>query len=122
MKRILFLSLILSLILLILFILTYNAFAITRTISWDPVTTYTDNTSIEPEKLPVTYIIKMDNVVICIVITVTSCTFEQMDHSVSHKFNAKATLFTGEESVWSPEYLWFSPPIPTESPSIPRIH
>src|SRR3990167_7019006 len=108
-----------SCLLMILFsfvILPYDAFAVTvtRTVSWDPTTTYTDNTSVEPEKLPVTYIVKMDNVVICTT-TNTSCTIEHTNAGQDHLFTAMAMLVTLEESAWSPDFPWSCPPAGTPS-------
>jgi len=108
--------------LMILGCLVLNAFAVTRTVSWDPVTTYTDNTSIEPEKLPVTYIVKMDNVVICTT-TDTSCTIEHINAGQDHLFTAMARLVTLEESAWSPDCPWPCPPAgtPSTTPDKPII-
>jgi len=79
------------------------------TISWDPVTTYTDNTAIESTKLPVKYEIKKDNVVLVTGTTATSYTFTDTGHGQTRTFTAKAILATGEESAESPPYTWTVP-------------
>ena len=109
-------------VLLILYLSVLPVFAVTNTVSWDPVTTYTDNTLVEPSKLPVTYIVKMDDVVICTTFN-TSCTFEHVNADQDHWFTAMARLVTLEESAWSPDYLWHCPPagIPSTTPAEPII-
>lgn len=92
----------------ILCIYVANAHAVNRTISWSAVTTYTDNTLIEPTKT-VYYTIKMDNTVLVDNTTATSFVFPQTDENILHVFVGKARLSTGEESAWSPPYSWTSP-------------
>jgi len=79
------------------------------TISWGPVTTYTDNTAIEASKLPVKYEIKKDGVVLVTNTTATSFTFTDTGHGLTRSFTAKAVLQTGEESAESPSYSWLVP-------------
>ncbi|MHB9060418.1 MAG: hypothetical protein ACYC47_02835 [Desulfobacteria bacterium] len=97
------------------------AFAETRTISWDPVTTYTDNTPIEAGKT-VTYsaywttdpglsIASLHTIGTSL--TTTSTTFDPtvqgMTRGGTVYFTAKAVLNTGEESSLSPAYSWVVP-------------
>jgi hypothetical protein len=95
------------------------AFAETRTISWDPVTTYTDNTPIEAGKT-VNYTAYWTTnpglgslVTIGTSLTTTSTTFDPtvqgMTRGGTVYFTAKAVLNTGEESSLSPAYAWVVP-------------
>jgi len=79
------------------------------TISWDPVTMYTDNTLIEASKLPVKYEIKKDGAVLVTGTTATSFVFSDTGHGLTRSFTAKAMLQTGEESAESPAYSWTVP-------------
>jgi len=79
------------------------------TISWDPVTTYTDGSPVESVKLPTRYEVRKDNVVLVTGTTATSFTFADTGHGQTRSFTAKAVLQTGEESVWSPAYSWLVP-------------
>jgi len=79
------------------------------TVSWDPVTMYTDNTAIEATKLPVKYEIKKDGAILVTGTTATSFAFTDTGHGLTRSFTAKAVLQTGEESVESPSYSWTVP-------------
>ena len=103
----------------ILAALATPAFAETRTISWDPVTTYTDNTPIEAGKT-VTYSAYWTTDpglgslhTIGTGIATTSTTFDPgvqgMTRGGTVYFTAKAVLNTGEESALSPAYSWVVP-------------
>jgi len=113
----------------ILAALATPAFAETRTISWDPVTTYTDGTPIEAGKT-VTYTAYWTTnpalgslVTIGSSLTTTSTTFDPtvqgMTRGGTVYFTAKAVLNTGEESVLSPAYAWIVPLITTPPPITP---
>jgi len=95
------------------------AFAETRTISWDPVTTYTDNTPIEAGKT-VTYSAYWTTDpglgslhTLGASLATTSTTFDPtvqgMTRGGTVYFTAKAVLNTGEESALSPAYAWVVP-------------
>jgi len=103
-------------------VVSVHAEIVIRTVSWDPVSTYTDGTPVEPAKLPVTYTVKMDNVVICTT-TNTSCTFPHANADQDHLFTAMARLVTLEESAWSPDYPWHCPAasVPSTTPNNPII-
>jgi uncharacterized protein YxeA len=79
------------------------------TVSWQPVTTYTDNSLIEAAKMPVKYEIKKDGVVLVTGTTATSHAFVDTGHGLTRSFTAKAVLQTGEASVESPAYSWTVP-------------
>jgi hypothetical protein len=79
------------------------------TVSWQPTTTYTDNTPIEASKMPVRYEIKKDGAVIVTNTTATSFAFTDTGHGLTRSFTAKATLQTGEASAESPPYSWTVP-------------
>ncbi len=97
------------------------AFAETRTISWDPVTTYTDNTPIESGKT-ITYTaywttdagLSLASLrTLGASLATTSTTFDPtvqgMTRGGTVYFTAKAVLDTGEESALSPAYAWVVP-------------
>jgi hypothetical protein len=103
----------------ILAALAIPAFAETRTISWGPVTAYTDGTPIEAGKT-VTYSAYWTTDpglgslhTIGTSLTATSATFDPgvqgMTFGGTVYFTAKAVLNTGEESVLSPAYAWVVP-------------
>lgn len=102
--------------LLALVILALSPMIVGWTVSWEPVTTYTDNTSIEASKLPVRYEIKKDGAVLVTGTTATSFTFADTGHGLTRSFTAKAVLQTGEESAESPAYSWT---VPLGAPRIP---
>lgn len=97
-------------------LLMVGATAFAWTITWDPVTTYTDNTAIEAAKLPVKYEIKKDGAVLVTGTTATSFVFADTGHGLTRSFTAKAVLQTGEESAESPAYSWT---VPLGAPRIP---
>ncbi len=103
----------------ILSTLAITAFAETRTISWDPVTTYTDNTPIEAGKT-VRYSAYWTADpglgslhTIGTSLATTSTTFDPdaqgMTRGGTVYFTAKAVLNTGEESALAPAYSWVVP-------------
>ncbi len=115
----------------ILAALAIPAFAETRTISWDPVTTYTDNTAIEAGKtVSYTAYWTTDSLLgslhtIGTSLTTTSTTFDPdalgMLRGTIVYFTAKAVLNTGEASALSPAYPWLvpvvtPPPVPPPPP------
>ena len=115
----------------ILTALATAAFAETRTISWDPVTTYTDNTPIEAGKT-VSYTAYWTTDIglslaslhtIGTSLTTTSTTFDPtvqgMTRGGTVYFTAKAVLDTGEESTLSPAYAWIVPLITPPPPVTP---
>ncbi|TRZ97988.1 MAG: hypothetical protein D4R80_06000 [Deltaproteobacteria bacterium] len=115
----------------ILSALAISAFAETRTISWNPVTTYTDGSAIETGKT-VTYSAYWTTDfglgslhTIGTSLAATSATFDPdvqgMTRGGTVYFTAKAVLNTGEESVLSPAYPWVVPPAAstTRAPSAP---
>ena len=95
------------------------AVAETRTISWNPVTTYTDDTPIEAGKTAsYTAYWTTDSGLgslrtIGTSLATTSTTFDPdvqgMTRGGTVYFSARATLNTGEESALSPAYSWAVP-------------
>ena len=97
------------------------AFAETRTISWDPVTTYTDGTPIEAGKTVAYSAYWTTDAGLSLAslrilgasLTTTSTTFDPtvqgMTRGGTVYFTAKAVLNTGEESALSPAYAWVVP-------------
>ena len=107
----------------ILAALATPAFAETRTISWDPVTTYTDNTLIEAGKT-VSYSAYWTTDpglgslhTLGTSLATTSTTFDPtvqgMTRGSTVYFTAKAVLNTGEESALSPAFSWVVPVVIT---------
>jgi hypothetical protein len=116
----------------ILAALATPAFAEPRTISWNPVTNYTDGTPIEAGKT-VSYFAYWTTDpglgslhIIGTSIATTSTTFDPdvqgMTRGGTVYFTAKAVLNTGEESALSPGYPWVvpivTPPPPTPPPPV----
>jgi hypothetical protein len=105
----------------ILAVLATPAFAETRTISWDPVTTYTDNTPIEAGKTVSYTAYWTTDAALSLAslhtigssLATTSTTFDPtvqgMTRGGTVYFTAKAVLNTGEESALSPAYSWVVP-------------
>ena len=103
----------------ILAALAMPAFAETRTISWDPVTTYTDNTPIEAGKTvnytaywttdPGLGSLRTIGTSIATTSTTFDPTVQAMTRGGTVYFTAKAVLNTGEESALSPAYAWIVP-------------
>ncbi|HEY5460868.1 MAG TPA: hypothetical protein VIJ89_03875, partial [Deferrimonas sp.] len=108
----------------ILAALTTPAFAETRTISWDPVSTYTDNTQITGKTISYTAYWSTDAGLslaslhtIGASLTTTSTTFDPdvqgMTRGGTVYFTAKAVLNSGEESALSPAFSWVVPVVIT---------
>ena len=115
----------------ILATLATPAFAETRTISWDPVTTYTDDTPIEAGKT-VTYSAYWTTDpglgslhTIGTSLATTSTTFDPdvqgMTRGGTVYFTAKAVLNTGEESALSPAYAWVVPLVAPPPPVLTAV-
>ena len=113
----------------ILTALAIPAFAETRTISWDPVTTYTDSTLIEAGKtVNYTAYWTTDPGLASLrtlgtSLTTTSTTFDPavqgMTRGGTVYFTAKAVLNTGDASALSPAYAWVVPLVtPPPSPAV----
>jgi len=118
----------------ILAALALPAFAETRTISWNPVSTYTDGTPIEAGK-PILYTVYWTTDgglsaaslrTIGTSLSTTTTTFDPgvqgMTRGGTIYFTAKVVLNTGEESALSPAYPWVVPvvtPPPVPPPPSP---
>ena len=114
----------------ILAALALPAFAETRTISWGPVTTYTDGAPIETGK-PVLYTVYWTTDsglsaaslrTIGASLATTSTTFDPdvqgMTRGGTVYFTAKTVLSTGEASELSPAFAWVVAPA-TRAPAAP---
>ncbi len=79
------------------------------TLSWSPVTTYTDGTAIEGTKA-VSYEVSVDNVAQG---TVTGTSWPIPPSLAAHdktlSFTVRTVLSTGEVSAWTPPFTWTSP-------------
>lgn len=87
--------------LLIIFVL-FSGF----TLSWDPVTTYTDGSPIT-EKV-ILYNVEARGTVVSTKQPETSYVFTT-GHGVTETFRLQTELASGEKSAWSPTYSWTSP-------------
>ena len=76
---------------------------------WDPVTTWTDNTAIEPQHLPISYIAEWDNVALSPTTSLSVPLPKPYGHGTSHVARLKARTATGIESAYSPPFPWTSP-------------
>jgi len=85
------------------------------TMSWDPTSTYTDNTAIGPEAQGVFYNIEMDGVQVVTKTSATSWEIPAVPKKSTHQFRAQTQLGafdntgTPIRSTWSPFYAWTSP-------------
>jgi len=117
----------------ILLAVTPSAFAETRTVSWAPVTTYTDNTPIEAG-VTVNYTAYWSTDAALSLASLhtiasssaqTSATFDPdlqaMTRGQTVYFTAKAVLDTGEESTLTPAYSWVVPPATPITPTLSSI-
>jgi len=76
---------------------------------WGAVTTWTDNTAIEPQHLPISYIAEWDNVALPATAQLTVPLPKPYGHGTAHVARVKARTATGIESVYSPPFPWTSP-------------
>lgn len=76
---------------------------------WSPVTQYTDNTAIETQDLPMSYVAEWDGVLLPTTTAVSVPLPKPYGHGVSHVLRVKARTARGTESVFSPPFPWTSP-------------
>jgi len=99
-----------GLVLLTLFVL-FSGF----TLSWDPVTQYTDNTPIGTEALGIFYNVEMDGAVTATKISGNSWVLPAVPKGSAHQFKVQTQLGALDNngvpvrSVWSPPLGWTSP-------------
>ena len=76
---------------------------------WTAPTQYTDNTAIEPQDLPLSFVAEWDNVAL----PATTQTFvpvpKPYGHNVPHAARVKSITATGVEGPFSPPFSWTSP-------------
>lgn len=90
-------------------ILVLAPFLFGFTVSWDPVTSYTDNTAIGPEAGGIFYNVEMDGSVVVTKTPSTSWVLPAVPKKSSHVFRGMTVLGTGDNSVWSPPFPWTAP-------------
>lgn len=106
-----------------------NVRAESKTLSWDPVTTYTDSLPIDPIDLPMSYDAWWSTSNTFVTpryllqnLTPTSVTFdiitEGMQRGTTIYFGAKSRTSTGKESEDSSPYPWL---VPTVTPPLPAF-
>jgi hypothetical protein len=105
-----------------LFVLLLGSFVVIEaraaTLSWSPVTTYTDNTAIESSKI-ITYEVQVDGVTQATNVSGISWPIPQglIGHGKVLTFNVRTKLSTGEVSAWTAPFPWTSPPGVPNRPS-----
>ena len=90
-------------------ILALAPFMFGFTLSFDPVTQYSDNTVIGPEANGVFYNIEMDGARVATKTAATSWVLPAVAKKSAHTFRAQTELGTGEVSAWSPPFAWTAP-------------
>jgi len=123
----------------ILLVSILPAHAVQRTVSWDAVDSYNDNTLLEPQvRATLRYDIMMDGVMLFDNVVgidngagVRYMTFEHANANQDHVFAGRARAIGLDglwaESLWSPPFNWHCPPAGTPSttpvqPIILQIH
>lgn len=77
---------------------------------WTPVATWTDSTAIEPEHLPMSYVVEWDgDVQPARVESSWPIPSPAVGHGAQHIARVKAVTATGKESAWSDPFSWSSP-------------
>jgi len=105
-----------------LLVLFVASSALAFTLSWNPVTQYTDNTTIGPEANGIVYNVKMDGTATASKISATSWSIPAVAKKSSHAFMVQTELGALDNtgvpirSEWSPPFAWTSP---TGSPALP---
>jgi len=101
--------------LIALVVLALTPFIFGFTLSWDPVTTYTDNTVIGSEAQGVFYNVEMDAVQVVTKTLSTSWVLPAVPKKSTHQFRAQTQLGALDNTGvpirgdWSPFYSWTSP-------------
>jgi hypothetical protein len=97
------------------------------TLSWDPVTKYTDNTVIGTEAQGIFYNVEMDGVIASGRFSGNSWNIPAVPKATAHTFRARTELGaldnTGQpyRSAWSPSYGWTSPLVTPGLPGNLRV-
>jgi len=76
---------------------------------WSATTTWTDNTAIEPQHLPISYIAEWDNVALPATTQLAVPLPKPYGHGTAHVARVKARTSTGIEGPYSPPFPWTSP-------------
>jgi hypothetical protein len=84
-----------------------SAFAFT--LSWGPVTSYTDNSLIGSEANGVFYNVEMDSAAVATRTPAVQWILTPVAKRSAHTFRVQTVLGTGELSAWSPLYSWTAP-------------
>jgi len=98
------------------------------TVAWDPVTTYTDGTTIGSEALGTFYNVEMDGVQTVTRTSATSWILPPVPKKSTHTFRAQTQLGALDntglpiKSAWSPIYSWTAPAGNPNAPGQIRIN
>jgi hypothetical protein len=76
---------------------------------WSAVTQYTDNTAIESQDLPLSYIVEWDGAVLPATTQTSIALPKPYGHGVPHVARVKARTARGTEGNFSPPFSWSSP-------------
>lgn len=79
------------------------------TLSWNPVTTYTDNTVIGAEANGIFYNVEMDGAMASGNFSGNTWNIPAVAKKSAHTFRVRTVLGTGDMSAWTPPFAWTSP-------------
>jgi len=111
----------------LLFLILSVGVAYAWTLSWDPVTTYTDNTTIGSEALGIFYNVEMDGTIRAAKISVLSWTLPSVTKGSMHQYRVQTELGALDNtgvpyrSEWTPAYGWTSPLVTPRPPGGLRV-
>jgi hypothetical protein len=105
----------------------YAVPAFATSLDWDPVTQYTDNTTIGPEANGIFYNVEMDGTTRAAKISALSWTLPAVTKGSAHQFRVQTELGALDNtgvpyrSAWSPAYGWTSPLVTPRLPGGLRV-
>lgn len=76
---------------------------------WTPPTTYTDNTVIESQDLPLSYVAEWDGIALPVTTQISVPVPKPYGHGVAHILKVKTITARGTEGAFSPPFPWTSP-------------
>jgi hypothetical protein len=88
---------------------------------WQATTKYTDGQDIEPQDLPLKYIVEWDGNVIATTENLSVPLPKPYGHNVAHTAKIKTVTASGTEGEYSDPFMWSSPKGIPEKVSVPGI-
>jgi len=76
---------------------------------WTPPTQYSDNTAIESQDLPLSYVAEWDGAALPVTVSTALPVPKPYGHGVSHTLRIKSITARGTEGLFSPPFPWTSP-------------